>query len=701
MSTTVSVYERSIWIVDYLRRVADGGERTIRDIWEDAKKPRNTDGTGGLGDVATLPTYHRTVAKLVRQGQLAEDGAGLDGATLYRVAAQLSQLNTYTLTDLNAALWELSAVEALSQYLDAVDYYEAQAGTVLQDAARRLLQEDPRRLIMRMLRDRSLELEEDLGILEDPAVDDRVHRSQTRRRLDDLRYFVNSELGINAKIWSLPIFEQIEKGTAQYQQPEWAGVEAALAEHVLGSSFLQLIRVPDVQPSDTAMLVAGSDGSSHTSYVRGVPAPRYVEEEGRMMLTFNNSVAYLDLPVGYPHRVAFPYHGVPMTRGAIEDPGNRGMIISRPWFEDLTDSQFEHMKKAALDVVQFRVDERLLNGVARAFGSNPAGSEGGLLPKPNVLIRDGTVTPQEREFQHYCHRSSYGDVVREGIGLSYSILRAVLDSSSRVFAGAVKQTQLKTFSKILNWYVKRTIDESWDLSKASYVTDSVAVTRLLAALPPCGPNEYYRTCVIARPFTALVTELRSLKRESNEEWLEYFTNRRDQQQSDFDRHGGEPSWMLGQVLEDDPYIRMCQHADYAAFYFGRPGGEANITMPRFEFLDSLRRRNPAEREARVERAVELIVAGVHTTKWALDREHNFMTERRTPRLTPYVVYEAHEKCKALGHKLESELMQAISHRLSDLKALRGLQVPKIEIEPLPTEQYRARLKRLEMPPSEE
>ena len=41
------------------------------------------------------------------------------------------------------------------------------------------------------------------------------------------------------------------------------------------------------------------------------------------------------------------------------------------------------------------------------------------------MIRDGTVTPQEREFQHYCHRSSYGDVVREGIGLSYKILRAV------------------------------------------------------------------------------------------------------------------------------------------------------------------------------------------------------------------------------------------------------------------------------------
>jgi len=65
------------------------------------------------------------------------------------------------------------------------------------------------------------------------------------------------------------------------------------------------------------------------------------------------------------------------------------------------------------------------------------------------------------------------------------------------------------------------------------------------------------------------------------------------------------------------------------------------------------------------------------------------------------VYEAHEKCKALGHKLEAELMQAITQRLSELKALRGLPVPRVEIEPVPLEQFRARLKRLAVPPSEE
>ena len=93
-------------------------------------------------------------------------------------------------------------------------------------------------------------------------------------------------------------------GVAKYAAPDWALVGAALAEHVFGAAFVELARVPDVQPRETALLVAGSDGSSHTGYVRGVPAPQYVEEEGRMLLTFNNSVAYIDLPAGHPHLVA-------------------------------------------------------------------------------------------------------------------------------------------------------------------------------------------------------------------------------------------------------------------------------------------------------------------------------------------------------------------------------------------------------------
>lgn len=696
MSASVTVHERCVWTVSYLHRMGDTPERTIRDMWEAAKQPKEE---LGIADLASLPTYHRTVAKLVRQGQIEEEGATApDGGALYRAADQLSPLNTYTLTDLNEALWELSATEALALYLDAVDYYESRAEVVLGKAARMLLKEDPRRLVSQMLKDLAEELEEDRDIFRDPEAAEPAHHGLMRRRLEELARFLYSELGISGKVWDLPTLEQLEGG-AMVHPPDWKGVERAVAERVFGDTFIEPVTTPNIDTSSPLMIIAGTDGSSHAGYVRGVPAPRYVEEEGRLVLTFNNSIAYVELPRDYPFRVPSPYHGVPMTRAALEDPHNRGMIISRPWFPDLSDSEFEHMKKAALDVVQFRVDERLINGVARAYGTPAAAGDSGLLPKPNVLIRDGTVTPQEREFQHYINRKDYGDVVREGIALSYSILRAVKDSEHRVFAGAAKSTHLRTFSRMINWYVKRYVDEGWDLSKVSHVTDTVAVTRLLTVLPHLSPNEYYRTCVMVRPFWALDTNFRGRRLDDTvESWLAEFRRRREIQIRDWREHGGEIPRLLGIDLEDDPFVRMCQEADYAVFYFGRPGdGEPSLTLPRFEFMDALRALPDERRVQRVARATELIMAGVHVTKWSLDREHNFMSQRKMPRLIPYVVYEAHEKCKTLGHKLESELKQAIAMRLSELKKLRGLPVPKIHIDPVPIRDYLSAVHRRLLP----
>lgn len=690
MPAAVSVHERSGWIVDFLRRQSE--PQTIRTIWENARQPKGSSGSaGGLEDDATLPTYHRTIAKLLRTGQVEEVGSG-DGATLYRASEQLSPFNTYTIDDLKEALWEQSIPEGLAAYLDAVDYFERESARVLSVAATRLLSEDPRSLVLAMLKDTAASLVDDIEILKDPNADDVRHRVMTERELEALRMFVHGGLGIGASVWALnKSLDQLIEGDP-LGPPNWASVEEALNNRVFGDTFLRVVDAP--ASSEFHSIVAGSDGSSHAGYVRGIPAPQYVEEEGRLTLTFNNSVAYVDVPPSFPLDLPSPYHGVPMTRAALEDPHNRGMVISRAWYDDLQDSEFEHMKKAALDVVQYRVDERLMSGMARAYGTSSSSSDPGMLPRPNLLIRDGAVAPQEREFHHYFRRDSYGDITYEGIQLSYRILRTVMDSETRVFAGAVKFTQLKTFSTILSWFIQKYIASDWDKLRASVISDGVAITRLIMSLPELPPGKYYASCVIARPFSALPTQLRSVTCETEEEWLEYFRHRQQDQITTYNRHGGQRSRLIGLDLEDDAYVRMCQLANYATFYFGRPGGEPELTLPRFEFLDSLRNPDPMKNQRRVERSVQTIIAGVHHTKWSLDKDHNYLSQRRMPRLIPYVVYEAHEKCKALGHKLENELRQAIALRLSQLKALRGLAIPKIDIEPVPISEYLRRVGKL-------
>jgi hypothetical protein len=70
-----------------------------------------------------------------------------------------------------------------------------------------------------------------------------------------------------------------------------------------------------------------------------------------------------------------------------------------------------------------------------------------------------------------------------------------------------------------------------------------------------------------------------------------------------------------------------------------------------------------------------------------------MARVKLPRLVPYVVYEAHEKCKVLGHKLEAELRQAIAANLAQIKAIRGALASKVEIESMSLTVYLTRAAR--------
>lgn len=715
MSADVSVYERDVWIVRYLQDAPEDG-RTIRDIWEAAQQPRVGEEDargirplGGLGEKASLPTYHRTVGKLVARGQLIMLDPGGGEPAVLQLAPQVSSLTALSQTELNEALWELGAAQALALYADTVDRFDRDAAQVLGRAAAALQHEEPRALVLRMLKERARELDEDIADLRDPDTHEDQHRARVQRQLVEFGRFVYGEIGINPSAWYIPSLEELEERLPPLDPSQvdacvgphdWHVVEEELAQHIFGAAFIVYEETPaEEDDGRPPLVVAGTDGSSHVGLVRGMPAAAYDDQE-RLLLTFNNSAGYVEIPDSHPAKTQMPsqYFGVPVTRAALEDPNNKGMIISRPYFPDLDDGEFEHMKKAALDVVQFRVDQALMSGTALPYGSHPM-KGGESLPRPNVLIRDGTVSPQARELQNYTNPTEYGSIVREGVQLSHRILRLVMESDRRVYAGAVKSTQLRTFTKIVNWYIQRgsaatlgqAIDPTWNAGHMNAISDSVAMTRLLASLPELArTTQYYRTCVIVRPFSAMVTSLfRSTKVTKPEDWYAYFEGKQANDTAWFNSHGGNRPFFKDRDVREDDYVRLCVYADYGMFYFGKPGGSPQIVFPRFEFLDSIRTLATTDlREFRVERSVQLIMRGVHRTKWSLDFEHNMMTNQRLPKIIPFVVNQSHEMCKVLGHKLANELQQVIAASLSAIKSLRGMAVPKIDIEPVSVEKFR-------------
>jgi hypothetical protein len=383
------------------------------------------------------------------------------------------------------------------------------------------------------------------------------------------------------------------------------------------------------------------------------------------------------------------YYSVPVSRAAIDDWSNRGMVLAPFMFRYLSESEYEHMAKCATDVVQWRADEAVFLGTARAQG------DGNLLPRPSVHFRDGTITPQEREYGHYRRWNEYGEMVREGIARSRTILDRIMSAPAPppVFAGAVKTTQAKLFSTLLNWYIAHgsrrrlgePIDPHWDTTRAAHIADNEAMSFLLSTLNARRPPGcYYVTFAVMRPFHSLTEWYRQPRDDDPGAWLGFFERKRDTEQRIYD--SGDVSEMpyLATVpdVADENFVHMCVNADYVSFYIGHTGGDPPPTAPRYEFLESLRRMAPREAAGRVDHNVRMIVAAIEKTKLSADLDHNFLSRKTLAKLIPFVIFEAHEKCKALGRVLEAELRSIVIANLQGLRRARDLQPGDVRFLPL-------------------
>ncbi len=139
-------------------------------------------------------------------------------------------------------------------------------------------------------------------------------------------------------------------------------------------------------------------------------------------------------------------------------------------------------------------------------------------------------------------------------------------------------------------------------------------------------------------------------------------------------------------FEEDAYLYMLEHADYASFYVGHTGGRPAPKIPRYEFLCSLRDMDRDERREYVRRTVQQIATALATCKFTDDRDHNFLKRLTLVKRLPSVVYRAHEYAKHLGKKLEHEYKSAVVARLSARRNQR-FDERDVELRPVGVRRY--------------
>jgi hypothetical protein len=688
------------------RLVRDAGPAgaTVKEIFDGA--------SAKLGDQVTIQAYYKLLARMTATGRLAES-SGEDGEKRFTVAPYLHPDNALDLDEVYALMQELEPTDAIARVVDAREYFEEKRRDTLARAAEALLDEDPRELMTRMLLDRARELNADVEMLRSEELWDRDLEGRVRAQIRDLRQLTYSMLGLSPRAIDVPELnvprQPADPGSkVTIDEPR---LKREIAHRVFGARAIEQIDVNAVEDVEewNRRAVAGTDGSTYASVLQISSAPGFTDDAGSQVVTFNNSVAYVQL--GASQRLDSgdkPYYSIPMSRQAIDDPGNRGMVMAPFMYRYLSESEYEHMAKSATDVVQWRVDKAVFSGKARALGA------GGTLFRPEVHFRDGTIVPQEREFGHYSRRNEYGDMVREGISLSREILERVRSAPAPVvFAGAVKTTQSRLFSSLLNWYIAQgsvprfgqPLDPRWNLTRAAYIADNEAMSLLLSTLnDKLSPGQRFVTFQVMRPFHSLA-EFRyaDLPSHSPGAWAEFFRGKQGREEEDFRRgFRPEPSWLSQFAnLEDEDYVFMCGHADYVSFYIGHTGGDPAPVTPRYEFLESLREMGRDEAAERVARNVSLMVAALDRTGLSADREHNFLSQKSLVKIVPAVVYNAHEMCKAIGRQLDAELRSIILANLQGIRNAKHLSQEEVEFQPLSVRRYVERYKQALREPGDE
>jgi hypothetical protein len=282
------------------------------------------------------------------------------------------------------------------------------------------------------------------------------------------------------------------------------------------------------------------------------------------------------------------------------------------------------------------------------------------------------------------------------------VQRLRTEDNKQVFAGAVKSTQMRVFSKAVSWYIAhgsreraggdgRAIDPTWEEKYAAGFSDNQTMTYLMASLvegreAEARDGKYWTTCVIARPFHA-TTEFYATKDVTNDAGWKRFLEGLAWHEERNARWRKETWLWETQDWEEDSFGYLCRRADFGIFYVGHTSGNPAPYLPRYEFLDSLRSLVPEEAAVRVAENVRRIVEALDQTHFAIDGDHNYQTQKQLVKIIPYVVHRAHEACKTLGSHLEAELRAAVIARLSHLRRLRGLRSNDIALMPVGLRRY--------------
>jgi hypothetical protein len=376
-------------------------------------------------------------------------------------------------------------------------------------------------------------------------------------------------------------------------------ISAHLEKHIVGKYFLNLISADNSVWNGIVPLIGASDVSQRRS---AVPIPaRFFKR--RVPFVLNNSAGtLLKVEQGEP-----TYE--PLFNPRPDDELLQWMLIDPSYQEELEPEHYQRCLASAMDVGQYKFDHRYL-----------------LKPDykpPNIILRDGSLFPQDAYLDNFILANRRGEFTREAIRELINCLTSARDAGI-IYCGVAKSVQLKVYSALVDWYISKYIDKRWVAGNYT-LNDGQAMTLLLSSPSVISDNlrETICTCMIRRSFTTRANL--NTKADLND------------LNSYFSHYENLSSFNI------QPFRQLCDLGHLYMFFMGHCKSP-ELLLPRYDFFyhDSL---------GSPELIMKKIFYSLQYSTPDIDEDHSFMTDKKDEPvrfLIPTVTLQAHNFSKNVG-----------------------------------------------------
>ena len=472
---------------------------------------------------------------------------------------------------------------------------------ILQDALKLLTKENPKELYLQFLKD----------TFNDFKRADRTNQYRYAKLINDVGIM---GLGIWQEDFGLSASGK--EALKIVGEPNWTAIKEWIDQTVLGEYFIEEYHVPsdkELWGDDFPLRMSACDASQHRFKLK-VP----FNKTWATPVIVNNSAGTIKEKQGVEPK--WKHIIVPKDTREYEN----WVILGPDDYASMPEDDYEWAAKSSMDVGEFFVEETFIF------------KHGGMASKPDVHFRDGRIFPQDHLMN--CRvENRHGQLTREAIFRMVTTFRTAKDLKI-LYCGVAKQVQLKVYSSVIDWYIKKIMGKtSWNPT-GQVLSDSEMIRNFLYRPDFNGKTFekiYVTTPVLRRFETASNLNRRTRKQVKNDlENLGKIFHSRDITAKDI----AEQALKIGVII-----------------FFAGHNRTDELYLPRYEFTIDLN-----ESFGDIKDKIIKILSALRLASFDVDEDHLWGLEEPISTLVPTPILIAHDLSKKWGEELSANFAQKVT-----------------------------------------